>query len=455
MRNWTIGLAAVIVFLAGSLVYGFCQHNVDFCQGAMIFFTLYGVFLVLGAIFFSHRRIMKNYFYRPFVSILIPARNEECVIEATVRSLCALKYRKNNRPHFEIIVLDDNSTDNTCAILCSLEKEIDNLRVVRREPPRAGNGKSDVLNEGISHATGEVIAVFDADSRVHPDFLKNAVAYLYDPKVGGVQGRVQIYNAAGSRLAAIQSDEFSIFNHLSQITKDIIGGVTALGGNGQLTKKTALEAVGGWNIFSTTEDFDLTMRFLLKGWKVRYAPDAVLWQEGVENLWFLLRQRIRWAEGFLKCFFDYTLPLLLSRVSLVQKTDGLLSLVRVILPLWILVGYIFGVGAFLGVTDFYSEIHPLIMIGISLLLFGSMWLAIRNESRDAFWAMQARVLYYWFYNLIWVAAVSGALFRCLKNVNRVEWDKTIHKGSREHPVIITSAPQRLPVSDLQEQLTKI
>jgi 1,2-diacylglycerol 3-beta-glucosyltransferase len=452
MHNWTAGLAVLILFLAGSLAYGFHQHNVDFCQIIMIFFTLYGVFLILGAVFSRLRAANRNYFYRPFVSILIPARNEECVIEATVRSMLAIKYHRNNRPHFEVIVMDDNSTDNTYPILCAIEKEHDNLRVIRRVPPRAGNGKSDVLNEGIEHSAGEVVAVFDADTRVAPDFLKNAVSYLYEPEVGGVQGRVQIYNAAASRLTSVQSDEFSIFNHLSQVTKDIFGGVTALGGNGQLTRKSALQSVGGWNVNSTTEDFDLTMRFLLDGWKVRYAPDAVIWQEGVENIRQLMRQRIRWAEGLLKCFFDYTVPLLFGRVNMIRKLDGLLSLIRVILPLWILVGYVFGVGAFFGVTSFYSEIHPAIMIGITLLLFGSMWMALHRESRDSFWSMQVRVLYYWFYNLIWVAAVSGALLRCLKDVNRVEWDKTAHRGSREHRVTV---PRQLTPSGLQEQLTNI
>lgn len=434
MRSWIYGSVFIALLLLSGAIFGLLVKRVDWLQLLMLFFTFYGLYLIVISLITGHRKFLKNDCYRPYVSAVIPARNEENVIEATVRSLCSMSYKKNNRPNFEVIVMDDCSTDQTYDILTNLQKELPNLKVVRRSPEVCGNGKSAVLNEALNYCDGELVAVFDADTRVEPDFLKKSVAYLYDSKVGGIQGRVRIYNARTNILTALQEDEFSIMNHYVQMTKDVMNGLTGLGGNGQITKKKAVEDVGGWNELSTTEDFDLTVRLAMKGWHVRYCPEAVLWQEGVETWGALLRQRVRWAEGLLKCLFDYFWQYLAAKIDLSRKIDGVLSMIRISVSLWIMVGYTFVFATLFHGVNFYSWIPPWFLFSTSILLFSAMLLLMWKNTSINFVELVLRVFRYWFYNFVWVVAVPTAFFKCLKNTNSIHWDKTFHKGHAPYPV---------------------
>jgi len=438
MRRWAIGSFLLGGAILASAIYGIWFERIELLQIFFLCFTLFGVLTILIPLAFPLRKLLKNDCYRPLVSLLIPARNEENVIEATIRSLAQLRYHKDKRPNFEVVVVDDNSSDQTQAILSRLEGEMPFLRVLHRSPDVAGNGKSAALNDGLSFCQGEVICVFDADTRVDPDFLRNTIPYLYDPKVGGVQGKVCMYNAGTNALTMLQHEEFAVLNHLMQNCKDQIHGVTGLGGNGQLTKREALEAVGGWNEQSPTEDFDLTMRMLLAGWEVRYCPEAKVYQEGVEGLWSLLRQRFRWAEGLLKCIYDYTWPTLVGRNTFMQKFDGLVSLFRIALPMWVIVGYVYLIDSLVRGTIFNSGIPYSLLFAASAVFFVTMWLGMYSEQHFSFMAGPYRVLRYWAYNLIWVLAVPVGFCKCLMNYRSLHWEKTHHKGSCELPELSTA-----------------
>lgn len=429
MRRWALGSFLLGGAVLASVVYGIWFRRIEYLQILFLLFTALGVVALVIPLVFPRPKLLKNDCYRPFVSLLVPARNEENVIESTIRSLALLRYHKDRRPNFEIAVVDDNSTDQTQAILQRLEGEIPNLRVLHRSPDVAGNGKSAALNDGMAFCQGEVICVFDADSRVDPDFMRNSIPYLFDPKVGGVQAKVCMYNAGTNALTMLQHEEFAVLNHLMQICKDQIHGVTGLGGNGQLTKREALEEVGGWNEQSPTEDFDLTMRMLLAGWEVRYCPEALVYQEGVEDLWHLLRQRFRWAEGLLKCLYDYTWPTLCGKNTLMQKLDGLASLFRIALPMWVIVGYAYWVDSVVRGTLFYSPIPYTAFCAVTGAFFLAMWAGMYQSSRFNFLLGPYRVLRYWLYTSIWVVAVPVGFLKCLTNFRTIHWEKTHHKGS--------------------------
>ena len=114
----------------------------------------------------------------PFISIFIPAHNEENTIEATVRSVCQSEYMKNGEPNYEVIVINDGSTDSTGEILSNLKNELPQIKIVTRHPPRSGKGKGFVLNDALTLSRGEVIGVFDADTQIKTDFLMTIVQYL-------------------------------------------------------------------------------------------------------------------------------------------------------------------------------------------------------------------------------------------------------------------------------------
>ncbi len=178
-----------------------------------------------------------NPHYKPFVSVLIPGHNEESVIEATVENILAMDYGQ-----FEIIVIDDRSTDNTAVVIKKLAKKYDKVAAMVRDMD-AFPGKSAVLNDAMEIAKGEAVLVFDADARVEPDFLLKLVPYLEPADVGAVQARKVISNREVNFLTRCQSNEYTMDAHF-QVSRDSVKGAVELRGNGELIKRTALEAGG-------------------------------------------------------------------------------------------------------------------------------------------------------------------------------------------------------------------
>ena len=227
----------------------------------------------------------------------------------------------------------------------------------------------------------------------------------------------------------LQEDEFAVVVHLYQIGKEYIGGITALGGNGQIVKREAVESVGGWNYYSPTEDLDLTFRLLFKGWDIRYAPDAVIWQEGVEKPYAFLRQRVRWAEGFLKCIFDYSVPLIFGKSTKIKKIDGIMTMGRVFIPVYIWISYIFAFFATSQGLSFTTSTSQALM-GFSAWIFTTallvgMWKVLYP---NPFMAL-LRVFMYSFYGSLWVLVIPLGFINCFRRIDDICWDKTIHSGS--------------------------
>lgn len=129
--------------------------------------------------------------YQPSVSVLIPARNEERVIERLLQRMTQLTYPKEK---LEIIVIDDASSDSTGEIAEKFAKRYSYIKVVHRSPEEGGRGKASALNEGLKHAEGEIVYCFDADYYPQRDILEKLTFPFVDPEVGAVQGRIRVSN---------------------------------------------------------------------------------------------------------------------------------------------------------------------------------------------------------------------------------------------------------------------
>lgn len=147
----------------------------------------------------------------PFVSVLVPAHNEEKVIERTVKALCSFDYPEE---FFEVIVINDCSTDRTGEILDRLAKRYPMLRPLHIHPPEGGTGKSAALNNGLRHARGEVLAVYDADNTPERTALRRLVATLVsDPDYGVAVGKFRVINAKKTLLTRfINIETINFFN---------------------------------------------------------------------------------------------------------------------------------------------------------------------------------------------------------------------------------------------------
>ena len=239
----------------------------------------------------------------PFISVFIPAHNEEYTIEPTVRSVCNSDYYLGDEANFEVIVINDGSTDRTGEILAELKKDLPQLKIVTRHPPRSGKGKGFVLNDALTLSKGEIIGVFDADTQIKTDYLYTIVQYL-NGDIDGVQSRVKMWNRNENYLARMQHVEFASFGN-TLTAKDNLGSTGFLGGNGQFVKKSSIIESGRWDGFAVTEDLNLAIKIMLNNGKIRYCGECAVYQEAVTEWRAFFRQRVRWAIGNFETLFVY------------------------------------------------------------------------------------------------------------------------------------------------------
>ena len=267
----------------------------------------------------------------PVITVMIPALNEERVLERTVLSLLALPYPGQ----LEILIIDDNSDDNTPVIAERLSAAYENVHLLQREFHRSRQGKSDVLNHGFSHLCTSfpkrdrknwVIGVFDADGRaVEDDLLIETGRVFRDASVAASQCGVRIRNGH-NLLAALQDVEFTTFSFITQTVRDQTTGAVALGGNGQFIRATVLDRLsqdgGCWDERALTEDLDIGTRIHLGGGRIRFM-NRWIEQEGVESFRALFRQRHRWAWGTLQVFLKHLLAgkIMKAKIPLGKKLD--------------------------------------------------------------------------------------------------------------------------------------
>jgi cellulose synthase/poly-beta-1,6-N-acetylglucosamine synthase-like glycosyltransferase len=133
----------------------------------------------------------RNEAYQPSVSVLIPARNESCVIGRILRRMTELTYPKSK---LQVIVVDDGSTDSTGKMVEQYARDFEYIEVVSRSQEQGGHGKPAALNAGTKYVRNEIVLCFDADYYPQRDIIEKLVAKFADPKVGAVQGRVTVLN---------------------------------------------------------------------------------------------------------------------------------------------------------------------------------------------------------------------------------------------------------------------
>jgi cellulose synthase/poly-beta-1,6-N-acetylglucosamine synthase-like glycosyltransferase/peptidoglycan/xylan/chitin deacetylase (PgdA/CDA1 family) len=229
----------------------------------------------------------------PGVSVVVPAYNEELGIAASVRSLAASDY-----PLFEIIVVDDGSTDATSEVVRSLA--IPGLRLIRQE----NSGKPAALNTGIAAAQYPVLVLVDGDTVFEPDAMKALVAPLADPDIGAVSGNTKVGNRGGL-LGRWQHIEYVIGFNLDRRMFDVLQCMPTVPGAIGAFRRSALEQVGGVSDETLAEDTDLTMAICRDGWRVVYAPEARAWTEAPASLGQLWRQRYRWCYGTMQSMWKH------------------------------------------------------------------------------------------------------------------------------------------------------
>jgi 1,2-diacylglycerol 3-beta-glucosyltransferase len=238
---------------------------------------------------------------RPWVTLLVAARNEAPVIAATLAGLAAQDYGVGGERRFDIVLVDDGSTDETGALAqAAAAAHPDRLVVMRREQGEGPRMKAAALNFAHPHLRGEVIGVLDADASVAPDFVSRVMqAWQADSGAAAIQAQRRAHNRDHGWLAAAQDEEL-LMDMASQCGRRATDGTAELRGNGMFVRREALERVGGWNDTALTEDLELSTRLVAAGERIALAPQAEVGEEAVVALPALWRQRLRWAEGSIR-----------------------------------------------------------------------------------------------------------------------------------------------------------
>ena len=241
----------------------------------------------------------------PLVSVIVPCRNEAAQIEEVIEQLMRSRY-----PDFEVLAVNDGSTDGTGALLDRLARKFPKLRVVHNS---ANQGKAVGLNTAALLARGEYLFGIDGDALIDED----AIAWLMQPllasdTVGAVTGNPRIRNRT-SLLGRMQVGEFSSTIGLIKRTQQIFGRLFTVSGVIAMFRRKALLQAGFWSPDVLTEDIDISWKMQLAGWTIRFQPRALAWILMPETLRGLYRQRQRWATGGIQTVLRYSLVLLHPR----------------------------------------------------------------------------------------------------------------------------------------------
>lgn len=352
---------------------------------------------------------------RELVSVIVPAHNEELVIERCLDSIRTNTYRK-----VEVIVHNDRSTDRTRQIIQAYQAQHPkfDLRLVNR---RHQAGKAGGVNYCIKrYAKGNLIMTLDADCVLRKDAIKNAVSYFSDPAVVGVAANVRLIDSP-TVLGILQKCEHMI-GYRSKKFYTMTNCEFIVGGVASTYRRETLRAVNYYDTDTTTEDIGLSMKIVALGnrnHRIVYASDVVAMTEGAHNFRALLKQRYRWKMGCLQN--------LLKHARLLGSNDPaysrMLTLYR--FPMAFLSEFILLIQPFLisYILVLSLRYHTLgFFVGAYITITGYVLLTIWPDEHSSVrhkigMSLYAPFLYFTFYIMDAIQVIS--IIRCLANPKQI------------------------------------
>ncbi|OIO96602.1 MAG: hypothetical protein AUK03_03665 [Anaerolineae bacterium CG2_30_64_16] len=261
----------------------------------------------------------------PQVAVQLPVFNERYVVARLIDAAAALDYPADR---LEIQVLDDSTDDTTGlaeARAAFHRARGVNVQVLHR-PVREGF-KAGALAWGLTQTAAEYLAVFDADFRPHPDFLRRTIPSLVaNSDAGMVQTRWSHLNEVYSPLTRAQSLALDGHFVVEQTGRNRAGLLINFNGSGGVWRRSCIESAGGWQADTLTEDMDLSYRAQLAGWRSLYLPDVDAPAELPPQMEAFKRQQARWAQGSVQCLRKLSGPILRSQLTGIQKLMALVHI---------------------------------------------------------------------------------------------------------------------------------
>ncbi len=348
----------------------------------------------------------------PGVSVIVPAHNESYAIVETIEALKVLKY-----PDFEIIVVNDGSTDDTANILDAYSHQ----GVIRVIHLATNQGKAAAMRVGTLAANHEYLVCIDGDAILDPHAVHWMVRhFLSGPRVGAVTGNPRV-RTRSTLLGKLQVGEFSSIIGLIKRAQRIYGRIFTVSGVVAAFRKTALHRVGFWDLNKLTDDIDISWRLQQDHWTIRFESNALCWILMPETLGGLWRQRLRWAQGGVEVACQHARGLLrwqqrhMWPVFLEFVISVVWSYTILFLGLSLLISQIMDAPALPQWSDWLPS-RAGALIGVTCLLQFAVSLVIDSRyekglSRFYFWIIWYPVAYWLINVLTTIVAVPKFLFK--------------------------------------------
>lgn len=369
---------------------------------------------------------LKEY---PMVTVMVPAHNESIVIRKTVLALLNFDYPKDR---YEIIVINDNSSDNSAEVLKEIQaKHPDRkLIVLNTDNKLGGKGKSNALNIALSVTSGSLIAIYDADNTPAPDALRILVENLMaDDKLGAVIGKFRTRNRNASLLTRFVNIETLAYQCMNQAGRFFFFKLCTIPGTNYVIRRSIIDQMGGWDTKALSEDTEISFRLYRMGYYIKFMPLAVTWEQEPQKLKQWFKQRTRWAKGNLYVLlknFKYAFDKEAGPMRLDVFYYGLVYVLMLTSLICSDTIFILGI---LGLCHVTLGGFSSLLWGMAILLFVlNVLITLAVEKNEfSFESAMLILLMLFTYSKMWVAVVINAVYLSVQDKifqKEVVWDKT-------------------------------
>lgn len=343
---------------------------------------------------------------KPFISILVPAHNEGKVIVQTAEALLAFDYPQDR---YEIIIINDNSSDNSSELLRQVQERHPGrlLTIINTDAKTGGKGKSNALNIGFGHSRGEFIAIYDADNTPEKKALRYLASELVrDATLGAVVGKFRTRNRDASLLTRFINIETLSFQWMAQAGRWKLFRLCTIPGTNFIVRRSIIEAIGGWDTKAVAEDTEISFRIYLMGYRIKLQPRAVTWEQEPQTLRIWFKQRKRWVKGniyvivkntpllfkwsarrihfdllyFLSIYFLLLSSLVTSDILLILNALGFVhtTIASLSLFLWLLAIVLFIIGTYVTIITEKGELRlsNLWIIMLMYISYCQLWMVV-------------------------------------------------------------------------------
>lgn len=372
----------------------------------------------------EQKKVDGETFDFPTCAVLIPAHNEEKVIGATIASMLRLNYPHNK---LRVIVINDGSTDSTRKIVEGYKKRDRRVGLFNIPAGEGGKGKSRALNLGVKHVSADVIAIYDADNTPEENSLRYLVAQLLLHKeLGGVIGKFRTVNKNHNLLTKFINVETLSFQSMLQAGRWQMQNIATLPGTNFVMWGWLIRQLGGWDEEALTEDSELSIRIYEAGYKIKYIPYAITYEQEPQEWKVWIKQRMRWVRGN-----NYVISKFLRRIPTFKSKRLAFDLLNTLALYYIFFAAII-------ISDILFILSGLSLVSISLpgpyttvwimaffLFLFEIMLAISYDNEDRLARIGLLVLMYFSYCQLWIYIVIRAAYADYISRDQRKWEKTV------------------------------